>query len=1581
MIKHLLTVLLLCTPLLVSHAQTIEGVYPKAVQSTRERLISTQTLTLNQVLVPQFQLETNSFQDDFKSVDFKNVFDIVRFDNPELNFFPDARSVFAGDINGDGKDDMISEYSNRNIADERTEDLSDLTFKTLIYYGGNTTGEHDQVVYSSLTPIGDLNGDGFDDAVGSYRGGERYYFFGSGDGYIKSDTSPIGSYLPNISGFRDFNNDGYEDALSHGGKTTNSSIFKIVFGGPNEEDFIEMDYSNRFWGRFVASKLDKDVITVFTENSFNSLSLTVFEINPEDLSLNEISNLEIPAIPNSTLSTRQQFRTIDINGDGLEEIYIPGISTREESNLTVILNTSEQGYTNGEVLETNSTESLWYPVGDIDNDDRTDFARSTEQELQIGYGPVDFSEGIPTDVTLNFEELVPDYNFPAARESTRNFGLGDFNGDGVDDFNITLESDSLFGNRIYFGSNQRELTTSLDFFYRKSDFSFISSLIESTNLGDINNDGFEDFALLFRDRTEVFFGGNFKIDPDISIPTTGIGNNSIEAGDFNGDGHKDMMVVTYYQAENSDNELVIKNKVDFFFGGNNFEDGLGHTIFEENLDPDGLKTGGLDVTNIGDFNHDGKDDFIAAFYGTTYQQLFYGNDNISDRADLIIDSFSSNFGIEGLSTQPFSFGYKVEGIGDINGDGIDDFAIADINRSLNIQGTGETNNGAVFIFYGSEHNFGNVENPIPNGIIILNEVVFKDYRYFGFHLAGGDFNGDGHGDLMIGSFSFPETTSGSDSEGEDAVFIYHGGPSFDTTSDQSFKIPSNSLENPDFIPATRLSGEIRRLNDINGDGADEIVFSSTFSEQLIGVTNPMVIMGGEAIKEDNLPAIVLNQPDSKSGMGPSGSFVNTEFGFAIGDFDGDGIPEVILQSRSQLKYRNNPIYTFPLENPDKESQTLDFTIAEEVIFTPEPIMLEATATSTLPVAFSIISGPAIVNEGALVLTGSGEVIIEASQQGNEEFNRAPLVRRFITILKADQLIEFNDITDKTFGDDPFEVIASSDSGLDVVLTIKSGPATIDGSLVTLTGAGDVILEANQAGNDNYNAAPLETLSFEVSKADQFITIDVVSNKTFGDEPFMITASAESGLPVILSILSGPGTIDDNLVTITGVGEIFIEANQVGNDNYNAAVQSISVVVIKADQDISIEAIDSKTFGDDPFTVSGSADSGLPVTFSVISGPGTISDNTITITGAGDIVIEAQQAGNENYNTSVRNITVSVFKADQEISTESIEGKTFGDDPFAVNATSDSGLPVALSIVSGPGSIEGNLVTITGTGEITIEAIQEGNENYISSNKFVSVEVSKADQEISIESIENKNFGDAPFTVTASADTGLPLTFSITSGPGTITDNEVTITGVGEIFIMVAQLGNDNYNAATQSISVIVAKADQDITFEALVDQTIEDEAFALSASASSGLPVNYTVTSGPATINGNMVSLNGTPGTVEITASQPGDDNYNSASEVIQTFEVSLVTSIDMEEVERDITIFPNPFQNDLTIEFKNMATHKFNLITVLSANGSVIQSRNISQNSSGKVSMSLSGLKAGLYFVRINAEKGVFLRKILKAE
>lgn len=82
-------------------------------------------------------------------------------------------------------------------------------------------------------------------------------------------------------------------------------------------------------------------------------------------------------------------------------------------------------------------------------------------------------------------------------------------------------------------------------------------------------------------------------------------------------------------------------------------------------------------------------------------------------------------------------------------------------------------------------------------------------------------------------------------------------------------------------------------------------------------------------------------------------------------------------------------------------------------------------------------------------------------------------------------------------------------------------------------------------------------------------------------------------------------------------------------------------------------------------------------------------------------------------------------------------------------------------------------------------------------------------------------------------------------------------------------------------------ASQFIDFEAIPDQLNFNAPFALNATATSGLPVQFELVEGPATLNGNIVTLTGQEGLVKIRASQPGDGTqWQPAPSVNRSFEV-----------------------------------------------------------------------------------------------
>lgn len=142
-------------------------------------------------------------------------------------------------------------------------------------------------------------------------------------------------------------------------------------------------------------------------------------------------------------------------------------------------------------------------------------------------------------------------------------------------------------------------------------------------------------------------------------------------------------------------------------------------------------------------------------------------------------------------------------------------------------------------------------------------------------------------------------------------------------------------------------------------------------------------------------------------------------------------------------------------------------------------------------------------------------------------------------------------------------------------------------------------------------------------------------------------------------------------------------------------------------------------------------------------------------------------------------------------------------------------------------------------------------------------------------------------LSATASSGLSVTFSIVSGSGAINGSTLSITGPGSLTVRATQAGNNNYLSASADATISnIAKLDQTISFGSLSDKRANDAAVTLNATASSGLPVTFTVSAGPAMLAGNTVTFTGAPGQVTIRASQAGNAVYNAAPDVTQTFNV-----------------------------------------------------------------------------------------------
>jgi len=214
------------------------------------------------------------------------------------------------------------------------------------------------------------------------------------------------------------------------------------------------------------------------------------------------------------------------------------------------------------------------------------------------------------------------------------------------------------------------------------------------------------------------------------------------------------------------------------------------------------------------------------------------------------------------------------------------------------------------------------------------------------------------------------------------------------------------------------------------------------------------------------------------------------------------------------------------------------------------LSLSASASSGLGVSFSVVSGPASLSGNTLTFTGTGSVVVRASQGGNGTYNAASNVDRTITVNKANQTITFNQPSAQTYGGQ-LNLSASSSSGLTVGFSVVSGPASLSGNTLTFTGVGSVVVRASQSGNANYNAASNVDRTITVNKANQTITFNQPSAQSVGDQ-LALSASSSSGLAVSFSLVSGPASLSGNTLTFTGQGNVVVRASQSGNTNYNAA---------------------------------------------------------------------------------------------------------------------------------------------------------------------------------------------------------------------------------------------------------------------------------------------------------------------------------------------------------------------------------------------------------------------------------------------
>jgi hypothetical protein len=483
-----------------------------------------------------------------------------------------------------------------------------------------------------------------------------------------------------------------------------------------------------------------------------------------------------------------------------------------------------------------------------------------------------------------------------------------------------------------------------------------------------------------------------------------------------------------------------------------------------------------------------------------------------------------------------------------------------------------------------------------------------------------------------------------------------------------------------------------------------------------------------------------------------------------------------------------------------------------------------------------------------------------------------------------QQIAFEAIPNQAVGDGPVPLNARSSSGLPVRFRVTAGPGElVSDSELKLKGPGLIQVEAYQSGSGEYEPATASQ-SCWVERMAARVTFHPVTDKTYGDPDFELSAESNRGVPLTFAVESGPGQLTGRRVHLTGAGTLRIRAFHGSTETIQSAEQVLTVIVHKAGQSIQFEPIPGKTYGDGPHDLRVRSTAALPLHMAV-EGPAFVADNRLHITGAGTVRVTARQPGNENYHAAPEAVqTISVAKAPQNLRFDPLPDRVYGQPRFDLPVRSSSGLAPTYTIFGPARWVDGQL-ELTGAGSVTVTAAQAGDPNFLpAESQSRTFRVEKAAQTISFAPLGSKTYGDPAVPLVVSLNSPLAAQLSV-QGPATLSGSLLTITGAGEVMVLASQPGDDNHHAATTvSQTFRVEKAPQVISFAPLSDRTYGDNPVSLSVSVNSALGVQLSVR-GPATLNGYLLTLTGA-GEVAVVAVQPGDANHHAATTVTQQFRV-----------------------------------------------------------------------------------------------
>lgn len=766
------------------------------------------------------------------------------FDSPYVEIYGESSYVSlgyavsdAGDINGDGYPEIIvsAPYNHTNNGG-----LKYYAGKVLIYtiYEDGTyslfkaiEGEYAyQYLGWSLSDIGDFNNDGFDDfIIGSpynrsnamTRSGRVDFYLGDDDPteisepIITIEGSESYERIGNsIDGGCDIDSDGISDAIigsDNFGKSYKSKVF-VYYGSTNstyEYDLLSGSIDGDGFGVSVALAGDlngdeyDDIVIGIPGNDTGEYKAGAIRIyNGSSSGLNEENNITIYG---DFLWDKLGYCVAsggDVNSDGYNDVVSTAIGSDVGGPVygkvsayfgsSNGINTTEHATVIGETSFTQFGDGL--SLVDVDNDGYSNVLigayKNNSYRGKVFLLHVDLF-GMP-------ELPILEFNGSQGDKLYRGFGIGDHDGDGFDDYIISNYEEGNGKVDLYYGNDDdsKDFITQLEGNNNGAHFGFFSAY------GDINGDGKDDFAISApknnNDEGMVKVGlsgtSNWIDNQIFPSATSDLFGYYLGIGDFNKDSYDDLVI--------SAPQGTVAGQIYVYNGSSSPSFTSPMIILRENQN-DWFGNS----LSVGDIDNDGFDDLVVSANNSNFNNgkifLYHGSTTglSSTPSETLNGSDSENLGT------------NVSVVGDLNSDGYDDIVVG---ASKN----GTSDEGKVSIYFGDDNNvFDQVDWTYTGS---------QDSEFLGEIISqGGDLNGDGFADFLIGSpnfyvesessskskTSFRSLISKSEENPEGKVIICYGS--------------ENTIEEvdsfSDYTDGDRMGNFCQIIGDHNNDGYSDVL--------------------------------------------------------------------------------------------------------------------------------------------------------------------------------------------------------------------------------------------------------------------------------------------------------------------------------------------------------------------------------------------------------------------------------------------------------------------------------------------------------------------------------------------------------------------------------------------------------------------------------------------------------------------------------------------------------------------------------------------------------------------------------------